>query len=406
MKILVVCQYYYPEPFRISDICEELVKNGNEVTVLTGIPNYPEGVIYEGYDNGDKRDEYINGVHVIRCYTIPRKKGSLYRLLNYYSYAISSSLKVLFNNVKAADGSEFDVVFVNQLSPVMMAYAGMLYKWKHNKKLVLYCLDLWPESLAAGGINKNSMIYRLFDKISGQIYKNCDQILVTSKSFIGYLGQKFDISESRFTYLPQYAEDLFENISGKAEVKETVDFVFAGNIGTLQSVDSIIEAAEILKDNKHILFHIVGGGIELARLQNQVKEKDLENVIFYGRRPVEEMPKFYSMADAMLVTLTGDPLLSLTLPGKVQSYMAAGKAIIGAIDGETKTIVEEAQCGFIAKSCDVKALSENILRFSRLSEEDKIEMEKNSNQYYEQFFSKKLFFKELIARIEKINGNI
>lgn len=400
MRILVVCQYYYPEPFRVSDICEELVKNGNEVTVLTGIPNYPEGVIYEGYGNGDKREEYIDGVNVIRCYTIPRKKGAFYRLLNYYSYVFSSSLKVLFNDVKAADGSEFDVVFVNQLSPVMMAYAGMLYKWKHNKKLVLYCLDLWPESLAAGGINKNSLIYKLFGRISGQIYKSCDQILVTSKSFISYLSQKFAISESRFTYLPQYAEDLFENVSGKAEVKETIDFVFAGNIGTLQSVDTIIEAAEILKDNKHLLFHIVGGGIELARLQNQIKERNLENVIFYGRRPVEEMPKFYSMADAMLVTLTGDPLLSLTLPGKVQSYMAAGKAIIGAIDGETKTIVEEAQCGFICESGDSKELAENILKFCRLCNEDRKQMEINSRNYYKNKFSKNNFIKFLEDKLK------
>ena len=395
MKILVVCQYYYPEPFRISDICEELVKNGNEVTVLTGIPNYPEGIIYEGYENGDKRDEYINGVRVIRCYTIPRKKGAFYRLLNYYSYAISSSLKILFNSVKATDGSEFDVVFVNQLSPVMMAYAGMLYKWKHNKKLLLYCLDLWPESLAAGGIKKNSLIYKLFDRISGQIYKSCDQILVTSKSFIGYLSQKFAISKNSFTYLPQYAEDLFENVASKAEAKKTIDFVFAGNIGTLQSVDTIIEAAELLKDNKQLLFHIVGGGIELASLQDEIKAKNLENVIFYGRRPVEEMPKFYSMADAMLVTLTGDPLLSLTLPGKVQSYMAAGKAIIGAIDGETKTIVEEAQCGFISKSGDSKALAESILRFSSLSDEDKELMGLKARIYYTDKFSKNMFFKVL-----------
>lgn len=395
MKILVVCQYYYPEPFRISDICEELVKNGNEVTVVTGIPNYPEGVIYKGYGNGDKKDEYINGVHIIRCYTIPRKKGAFYRLLNYYSYAISSSLKILFNSVKAADGSEFDVVFVNQLSPVMMAYAGMLYKWKHNKKLVLYCLDLWPESLAAGGIKKNSVIYKLFDRISGQIYKSCDQILVTSKSFIGYLSQKFAISKNSFTYLPQYAEDLFENVASKAEAKKTIDFVFAGNIGTLQSVDTIIEAAELLKDNKQLLFHIVGGGIEFASLQDEVKAKNLENVIFYGRRPVEEMPKFYSMADAMLVTLTGDPLLSLTLPGKVQSYMAAGKAIIGAIDGETKTIVEEAQCGFISKSGDSKALAESILRFSSLSDEDKESMGLKARIYYTDKFSKNMFFKVL-----------
>ena len=152
------------------------------------------------------------------------------------------------------------------------------------------------------------------------------------------------------------------------------------------------------------MFHIVGGGIELARLQDQVKEKNLENVIFYGRRPVEEMPKFYSMADAMLVTLTGEPLLSLTLPGKVQSYMAVEKAIIGAIDGETKTIVEEAQCGFISKSGDSKALAENILRFSMLSDEDRKQMESNSKSYYRNEFAKDKYFSLLIKNLISKRG--
>lgn len=400
MKILVVCQYYYPEPFRISDICEELVKKGNEVTVLTGIPNYPEGVIYDGYRNGEKREERINGVQVIRCFTIPRKRGAMYRLLNYYSYALSSSWKVLLNKVKASDGSEFDVVFVNQLSPVMMAYAGMLYKWKHNKKLILYCLDLWPESLAAGGIKKNSLIYKLFDKISGNIYKNCDHILVTSKSFIGYLSQKFAIDEQRFSYLPQYAEKLFQKVASKSSGKKTIDLVFAGNIGAVQSVQTIIEAAEILKEDKQIIFHIVGGGTDLDRLQNLAKEKALNNVIFYGRRPVEEMPKFYAMADAMLVTLAKDPLLSLTLPGKVQSYMAAGKPIIGAIDGEAKTIVEEAQCGFIGKAEDAKELAENVQKMMQMETAELERMGRNARAFCNNYFSKKVLMDKMDEWLE------
>ena len=205
MKILVVCQYYYPEPFRISDICEELVKRGHEVTVLTGVPNYPEGIIYDGYKNGAKRDEFINGVHVIHSWIIPRKKCAFYRLLNYYSYVLSSCWKVLCNKVYPADRGEFDVVFVNQLSPVMMAYAGMLYSYLHKKKMIMYCLDLWPESLVAGGIKKNSIIYKIFNTVSNHIYRSSDYILVTSQSFISHLSNKFSIDKNKISYLPQYA---------------------------------------------------------------------------------------------------------------------------------------------------------------------------------------------------------
>lgn len=402
MKILVVCQYYYPEPFRISDICEELVKLGHEVTVLTGVPNYPEGEVYKGYQNGEHRDEIINGVHVIRSYTIPRKKGSLYRLLNYYSYAVSSSLMVLLNKVKPTNGGEFDIVFVNQLSPVMMAYAGMLYSWKHKKKLLLYCLDLWPESLAAGGIKQNSIIYKFFNKISGHIYRSCDHIIVTSYSFIDYLSGKYHIDKNRISYLPQYAEDIFSDIKPmKDKDGDKINLVFAGNTGKVQSVQTVIEAAEILRENQKILFHIVGGGTDLARLQAMVEQKGLTNVIFYGRRPIEEMPKFYAMADAMLVTLAKDPLLSLTLPGKVQSYMAAGKPIIGAIDGETKAVVEKAGCGLIGASEDPMALAKNILLFISMKIEDKQKIIKNARCHYNGEFAKNVFFRNLIKRLNQ-----
>lgn len=394
MRILVVCQYYYPEPFRVSDICEELVRQGYEVTVLTGIPNYPEGKTYPGYDNGRKKEESINGVHIIRSYTIPRKKGSLYRLLNYYSYAASSCLKVLLNQVKTADGKDFDVVFVNQLSPVMMAYAGMLYSWKHDKRLIMYCLDLWPESLVAGGIKKDSLIYKVFNKISGHIYRSCDHILVTSQSFIEHLSNRFNIDKRKISYLPQYAEDIFNNLP-TVEHNGFINLVFAGNIGEVQDVETIIRAAEILKSKKDLLFHIVGGGTDLARLKNMVAQKELNNVAFYGRRPIEEMPKFYAMADAMLVTLANDPLLSMTLPGKVQSYMAAGKPIIGAIDGETSFIIEDSMSGYVSASGDAKALADNITEFCKLNSFDKTLLGDNARKYYDDKFTKSKFVAKL-----------
>ena len=159
MKILVVCQYYHPEPVRITDICEELVKKGHEVTVLTDIPNYPMGNIYKGYEKGKRRIETINGVNVHRCYTIPRKTNAIMRFLNYHSFSFFS--KRYINNLD----DDFDVVLVNQLSPVMMANAAIKYKKKNNRKVIMYCLDIWPESLSAGGIKKNSLIYKIISNV-------------------------------------------------------------------------------------------------------------------------------------------------------------------------------------------------------------------------------------------------
>lgn len=383
MKVLVICQYYYPEPFRIADVCEELVKRGHEVTVITGLPNYPMGEIYSGYEKGQKRDEIINGVKIHRCFTIGRKGGSIKRLLNYFSYAISSSLYV--RRIQ----EEFNVVFVNQLSPVMMASAGIAYKKKYGKKIILYCLDLWPESLCVGGIKKSSIVYKVFERISRRIYRSADEILIASQMFRQYLIKKFDIVNNKISYLPQYAEAQFLELKPK-EPSETFNLMFAGNIGTAQSVGTVIKAAELLKDEKAV-FHIVGDGIELEKLKKSAA--GLPNVIFYGRKPLEEMPRYYEMADAMLVTLTDDPIISMTLPGKVQTYMAAGKPIIGAIDGETALVLNRVQGGYCGNAGDSNALAENIQEL--IKSEMIREIGNKNREYYLNVFSKKKFIKEL-----------
>ncbi len=386
MKILVICQYYYPEPFRITDICEELAKGGHEVFVITGLPNYPIGEIYEDYKDGQRRDEIINGVKVHRCYTVGRKGGVVKRFLNYYSYAVSSSMYT--SRLK----EEFDVVFVNQLSPVMMASAGIRYKKKHCKKLILYCLDLWPESLAAGGISRKSLIFRLFHKISARIYRQADEILVTSKSFGDYLYNEFQISKEKIQYLPQYAEDIFNPETCRKKPNETVDLMFAGNIGAAQSIDTIICAAAETKDIKNLRWHIVGDGSELESMKKLASKLCINSVIFHGRQPLEEMPKFYAMADAMLVTMQSSPVLSMTLPGKVQTYMAAGKPIIGAIDGEAQFIISEANCGYAVPASDYMALA-NVVRDMCISH-GLDEMGRKSREYYLNKFTKKSVMKQ------------
>lgn len=387
MKILVICQYYYPEPFRVNDICEEMVKRGHEVTVVTGEPNYPEGQIYKGYENHAHSDEVINGVKVHRCPIIPRKTGTLYRFLNYFSYPYQA--KKYIKNLRASDGKPFDVVFVNQLSPVMMAEPAISYKKKYGTPVLMYCLDLWPESLVAGGIGRGSVIYKFFHKISRRIYRQMNRIFVTSRMFSGYLNREFGIDDGVIDYLPQYAEGMFEKLPCREPDGKT-NFVFAGNIGAIQSVETIIKAAEEIKDSP-VNFHIVGGGTDLERLKGLAD--GLENVVFYGRRPLEEMTEFYSMADAMLVTLKADPVLSLTLPGKVQSYMAAGKPIIGAIDGETKEIIEKAGCGYCGKAEDADELAGNILRF--INDGKTAELGSNARDFYEKYFERQKFMDEL-----------
>lgn len=382
MKILVICQYYHPEPFRISDICEELVRRGNEVTVVTGTPNYPMGQIYPGYEKKAHIDEVINGVTVHRCKIHPRKTGVLHRLWNYYSYAMQSS-----KYIRKLDDS-FDVVFIYQLSPVMMANAGIRYAKKHGKKSVLYCLDLWPASLNAGGIG-GGVIYKWFFRESKRVYRNVTKILNTSQSFANYFSETFNITGTE--YLPQHAEEAFTIAECKKEPNEFTDLMFAGNIGTAQSVDTIIKAAVLCKDVSNLRWHIVGDGKELDTCKKLAEELNAP-VVFHGRKPLEEMPRYYAMADAMLVTMQKDPILSYTLPGKVQSYMAAGKPIIGAIDGEAKRVIDEACCGLCADAEDEIGLAKCVKQF--VKQETKVFSE-NARTYYLTHFSKETVIQKL-----------
>lgn len=390
MKILIICQYYKPEPFRISDICEGLVARGHDVTVVTGTPNYPEGEIYPEYSGRDlngHENEMICGVKIHRCKIIPRKTGAMYRLLNYLSFSHQSKKYIRTLT------EEFDVVFVNQLSPIMMANAGIEYKKLHATKLVIYSQDLWPESLCVGGVKKGGFIYRMFHQISNRIYNQANEILVTSKGFEQYLVSEFNIDKNTINYLPQYAEDTFD-ITEKRADDQNINLVFAGNIGVAQNVDSIILVAKKI-ENKNIVFHIVGSGTELENCKELAEKNKLENVIFHGRKPLSEMPFFYSKADAMLITLVADEFLSRTIPGKLQSYMFAGKPIIGAINGETQNIIKEAKCGFCCNVENIEEFACNIEKFAQLTSENRTMLAQNSRKFYDLHFSKDIFLSEL-----------
>ncbi|MGM0804981.1 MAG: glycosyltransferase family 4 protein [Bacillota bacterium] len=395
MKILVVCQYYYPEPFRITDICEGLVEKGHEVTVLTGLPNYPEGQVLDGYRNGKKRNEVLNGVKVIRSFEIGRGNNKFKLFINYFSFVISGSLKAFYMNEK------FDVVFVNQLSPVMMAIPAIVYQKKHKKKLLLYCLDLWPDSLAAGGISERSVIYKLFMKISQWIYNSADSIAVTSSMFEEYFRNTLGVYKKEIHHLPQYAEDLFTE-SIEVAKNDNYNFVFAGNIGDMQSVETIVKAANELREQSNITFHIVGDGSKLEECKYLSRKLELDNIIFYGRKPVSEMPYYYGLADAMLITLKNNKAISYTLPGKVQSYMAAGKPIIGAINGETSRVINNAECGLCCNAENYSELANLIIKFCKNNEKEK--MARNSYEYYIKNYSKDRFMSVLEDTLISLEG--
>ena len=386
MKVLVICQYYEPEPFRISDICRALAEKGHSVTVVTGTPNYPEGDIYSGYENGARADEILGGVRVHRCPIAPRKTGAVHRFLNYYSFVLSSK-KYLMGLQE-----DFDVLFVNQLSPVMMAEAGLSWAKKHGKKCLLYCLDLWPESLLMGGIRRNSPIYKVFLGISRRIYRKADAIAVSSHGFLSYFDQVIGLDSSRISYLPQYAETLFDKLPEIPPKEPGYDVMFAGNVGATQSVETIVEAARLLQKTQAIRFHIVGGGIALDHCRELAE--GLSNITFYGRRDISEMPGFYAMADALLITLVKSPTMSVNFPGKIQSYMAAGKPVIGAIDGETARMVSEAECGACAPAEDAAGLAELISQAYR-DPETWAGYGRNGRRYYQENFKKEKFISTL-----------
>lgn len=387
MKILFVCQYYSPEPFRHPDMCEELVRQGNEVLVVTGTPNYPMGKIYEGYRHGRRKDETVNGVRIHRCSNVARRNNSLSRIFNYYSFVVSS--KHYIKKIK----EDFDIVLVHQLSPVIMAKAGIKYKELHHVPMVLYCLDLWPESLVMGGINKGGFIFRMIHRASEKIYKSADKVLISSSDFADYFEREFGITDT--VHLPQYAEEIFSPEKCFKKPDGKIDLMFAGNVGAAQSVDTIIEAAGLLADTNGLYIHIVGDGSELEKLKGRAA--GMPNVIFHGRKPLEEMPEYYSKADAMLVTLKKGEL-SATLPGKVQSCMAAGKPIIAAADGVTDKTVKEANCGYCSPAEDAAALAGNIRRFL---DADKLTLAKNASDYYNEHFGKKDFADHIEKLLKK-----
>lgn len=404
MKILVFCQHYWPEPYKLADICEGLVKRGHSVDVVTGVPNYPMGYIYKEYKQRNRRREIRNGVNIFRTFTIGRRQNVLFRLLNYLSYAISSSMYI--KHLK----DDYDAVFSYQTSPVTMSLPAVKYQKRTGKKALIYCLDLWPASLSVGGISSKSVIYKAFEKISKKIYTSVSAIAVSSEGFIEYLNKEFEIPKSSIHYIPQYAEESYpktEEIQIDASQSDNakLNLMFAGNIGSAQSMPTIIRAAQICKDDKDIIWNIIGDGSELARTMKTVEELKLTNVLFHGRKSLTDLMEYYKMADAMLVTMISDESISLTLPAKVQSYMAAGKPLIVSADGAAADVVVKAKCGLCVPAENPEKLAQAVQDFKNLSATERKELANNSQKFYLENFDEDLFFDRLEKLLLELNDD-
>lgn len=395
MKILVVDQYYYPERFQINDICEQMVADGHEVTVLTGLPNYPTGIVPEDYRHGKKRDETINGVHVIRSFEIGRKKGPIGMSINYLSYALSASIK------QRSLPKDFDIVFIYETSPVTLAYPAEKYARKSHKPVFFYCCDIWPECVKVMLHNEDSIPYKAIKKISTKLYKNCDILAVQSKGFFDYFKDVHGIAEEKLRYLPQFADSQYLEKDFTPEDNGTIDFVFTGNIGIAQDIDGLLKAVEINRNIDGFKVHLVGAGSFLDRAKEIVKEKKLEDkVIFYGRRPYEEMEKFYKLADVCLATLQANSEISLTIPSKVQGYMAAGKPVIAALSGFARNVIEHSGSGICVEPGNSDQLAE-IMRDFIQNPEKYQKCGDNARSYFKDHFTKEQYMKSLYEMFDE-----
>lgn len=381
MRILVVCQHFYPENFRINDLCYELVRKGYDVTVLTGLPNYPEGRVLKEYRGFRNRSQLIKGVKIKRC-TLIGRGTSIFRMgMNYLCFALLGSIKAL------GIREEFDLIYVYQLSPVTMAWPAIVVKKAKKIPLIVHCLDQWPISVTTGPISKKSILYKMLYNISVWTYKKADLITISSKSFKNYFENELKISARKkgLIYFPSYAESDYANI--KKVDNNVFDILFAGNIGPAQSCETIVECANLLKEYNDIKFHIVGDGLNKSNCESMAKKYNLKNIEFYGYHAVTEMPRFYSLADCFVITMVDNEVVNSTLPAKIQSYMLAGKPVFGAISGEVKQVISEAQCGVCTESGNAKELAE-IIKNNYRKEELLEEWGRNGLSYYNSNFEK------------------
>jgi len=400
MKILVISQQFWPESWRIVETCEFLVEQGNEVTVICGRPNDENGHLLSSYKKKKTIFEEHHGIHIIRVGDAPRKTGDFCLYVKYMSFVHKAN-----KEIDRLAGS-FDIILVNQLSPVMQAIPAIRFSDKWDCPILMYCQDIWPESLSARGVKNSGLtkpIYQHYLRKSRWIYQRMDRILVTSPSYISYLQERCGVAKDKLDCLPQFSEPLFfKTLEPTLSSSTKYNYVFAGNVGFAQDVETIVRAANELKGNPDISFHIFGDGSDLTSVKKYVLSLRLKNVNFHARVSTAELPGVYASADALLLTFGKLAFTRYVLPAKLTSYMAAGKPILVAGDGAAAELVKRVGCGASVSSGDFAGLADEVQKIARRPLQEKEEMGNKGRDYAKKAFDRSSYYARLVKELQSL----
>jgi len=399
VRILILSQYFWPEGFRINDLALGLKERGHEVAVLTGMPNCPSGRFFRGYGFLTPSAESFQGIRIYRVPLLPRGTGQTWRLaLNYLSFALFASL---LGPLRCREA--FDIIFVYEPSPVTVGVPALVLKALRGAPIMFWVQDLWPETLSATGAVRRRWILNAVERFVRFLYANCDRILVQSQAFLPSI-QKLGGRADRILYLPNSAEAFYRPMALEVDAPERQGVpdgfrvMFAGTIGAAQDFETILAAMERLRSAPDIRLLIVGDGRMRGWVEGEVRRRGLSATVhLLGSRPAEAMPRLFALADALLVTLKKDPIFALTIPSKVQSYLACARPIIAGLDGEGARIVEEAGAGLTCGAEDPDALAAAILTMYQTPEARRSAMGANGRVYYDAHFERSLVLDRLIG---------
>ncbi len=405
LRILVVSQYFWPEDFRINELVEELEGRGGEVTVLTGVPNYPAGREFPAYHADRRRFDRYGAARVVRVPMLTRGRSAIRLVANYLSFAVSASVL----GPLRLRGQAFDVVFAFQPSPVTVGLPAIALGRLKGAPVVLWVLDQWPETLAAVGVVRSRSVLALVGSLVRFIYRRCALIAVQSRSLIR-LAEKYS-GGREVVYFPNWVEAPYDaEVAVPApEVERREDLFtigFAGNIGEAQDFPSVLEAAGLLqaRADVDVRWVIVGDGRMRGWLEAEVRRRGMEErFLLVGSHPAERMGSFFAHADALLVTLRPDPLFAMTVPGKLQTYLAAGRPIIGMLDGDGAEVIRESGAGFVAPAGDASSLAALILSLAAMPLPERAEMGRRGREYSRQAFDRETLMSTLHGWLTRLS---
>ena len=379
MKILVVCQFYYPENFVITRIAEKLVEYGHDVTVLTGKPNYGYGYILPGYQTIDS--EMINGVKVERVNLKPRKQSRKSIIDNYLSFWRNSKRWVRKCKTK------FDVVYSMSLSPVTILSAGNLYKKKFGVPHIVHCVDLWPESvLVTNAVKKKSLMYKVLYRWSKKLYAKADKVLIGSPAFEKYFQDVLKLKNLELSFVPQPSMVEDSALEPFPFDKKYFNILYCGNLGIIQHIPLLVEAMHQLKGS-HVRMNVIGMGPMSGYLDSKIKEYGLqENLINYGPMPAAQASAYFKGADALYVPLKSEGYVGKTIPNKLMMSMAFGKPIVAMLQGDGKEILIESD-GAVFSDQSYQSLVSAIKTLTSLSNRELNRLGQNNLAYYKNNFT-------------------